>query len=145
MPNENIFIMDIGNVLELDSESASITGSVPSGKVFIDGLGIGDVGNIVLRDRKLLSQDGMVIVIISVDKETGTIVAEPDIISRGFVYVRESEEIIEQMRKMTYNVLMQNTGKDWGTMKNLVRDTIKEHLYSQLKRNPMILPIIIEV
>jgi len=87
----------------------------------------------------------MVIVIITIEKETGTIMAEPDIISRGFVYVRESEEIIEQMRKMSYDVLLQNTGKDWGTMKSLVKDTIKEHLYSKLKRNPMILPIIIEV
>lgn len=145
LPEKNIFIMDIGKVLELDSVNAKITGSVPSGRVFIDGLGIGDVGNIVLRDRRLLSQDGMVIVIISIDKETGMILAEPDIISRGFVYVRESEEIIEQMRKMTYNVLLQNSGKDWGTMKSLVRDTIKEHLYSQLKRSPMILPIIMEV
>ena len=145
MPVENTFVMDIGNVLELDGKGAKITGTVPSGKVFIDGLGIGDVGNIVLRDRKLLSQDGMVIVIITIEKETGTIMAEPDIISRGFVYVRESEEIIEQMRKMSYDVLLQNTGKDWGTMKSLVKDTIKEHLYSKLKRNPMILPIIIEV
>jgi ribonuclease J len=145
MPDENEFIIDIGNVLELDGEEAKITGSVPSGKVYIDGLGIGDVGNIVLRDRKLLSQDGMVIVIVSIDKETGTIIAEPDIISRGFVYVRESEEIIEQMRKMTYNVLLQSGKKDWGVMKSLVKDTIKEHLYSQLKRSPMILPIIIEV
>ncbi len=145
MPVENTFIMDIGNVLELDREDAKITGNVPSGKIFIDGLGVGDVGNIVLRDRKLLSQDGMVIVIISIDKESGTIIAEPDIISRGFVYVRESEEIIEQMRKMTYNVLLQNSGKDWGVLKSLVRDTIREHLYSQLKRSPMILPIIIEV
>lgn len=145
MPNENTFIMDIGNVLELDGEDARIVGSVPSGKVFIDGLGIGDVGNIVLRDRKLLSQDGMVIVIVSIDKETGTIIAEPDIISRGFVYVRESEEIIEQMRKMTYDVLLQSGKKDWSVMKSLVKDTIKEHLYSQLKRSPMILPIIIEV
>ena len=145
LPEENTFIMDIGNVLELNMDEAKITGSVTSGKVFIDGLGIGDVGNIVLRDRKVLSQDGMVIVIISIDKETGTIIAEPDIVSRGFVYVRESEEIIEQMRKMTYEVLLQNGGKDWGTMKSLVKDTIKEHLNSQLKRSPMILPIIIEV
>jgi ribonuclease J len=145
MPEENTFIMDIGNVLELDSEEAKLTGSVPSGKVFIDGLGVGDVGNIVLRDRRLLSQDGMVIVVISIEKETGTIIAEPDIVSRGFVYVRESEEIIEKMRKISYEVLLQNSGKDWGTMKSLVKDKIKEYLNSELKRSPMILPIIIEV
>lgn len=145
MPEENTFVMDIGNVLELNMEEAKITGNVPSGKVFIDGLGIGDVGNIVLRDRKVLSQDGMVIVIITVDKETGTIMAEPDIVSRGFIYVRESEEIIEKMRRMSYEALLQNNVKDWGTMKSLVKDTIKEYLDSQLKRSPMILPIIIEV
>jgi ribonuclease J len=145
MPEENTFILDIGNVLEMNMTEARVNGTVPSGKVFIDGLGVGDVGNIVLRDRKVLSQDGMVIVIISIDKESGTIMAEPDIVSRGFVYVRESEEIIERLRKMTYEVLLQNGGKDWGTMKNLVKETIKDYLNSQLKRSPMILPIIIEV
>jgi len=145
MPDENIFIMDIGSVLELDGQGAAITGKVPAGKIFIDGLGVGDVGNIVLRDRKVLSQEGMVIVVISIEKETGNIISEPDIVSRGFVYVRESEEIIEKMRQLAYDILLQNSGKDWGTMKGLVRETLRAYLDSQLKRNPMILPIIIEV
>lgn len=145
MPKENTFIMDIGNVLELDNSEAKVVGNVPSGSIFIDGLGIGDVGNVVLRDRKLLSQDGMVIVIVTIEKETGTIISEPDIISRGFVYVRESEELIEQMRKITYKALLEYSGKDWTTMKFIVKDLLKEYLYIQIKRNPMILPVIIEV
>ncbi len=144
IPAENSFIMEIGNVLELDSDNAKLTGKVSSGNVFIDGLGIGDVGNIVLRDRKLLSKDGMVIVIVTVDKETGQVMTEPDIISRGFVYVRESEQLFEDLRKVTYNALVNNTSKEWSTMKNIVKDTIKSHLDSNLKRSPMILPIIIE-
>ncbi|MGE4282742.1 MAG: ribonuclease J [Clostridia bacterium] len=145
VPEENIFIMGIGKVLELDDLSAKMTGSVPSGKILIDGLGIGDVGTIVLRDRKLLSQDGLVIVVVTIEKEGGTLISEPDIISRGFVYVRESEQLIEQMRKIAYNALLQYEGKDWGTMKYIVKNVLKEYLYSNIKRNPMILPIVVEI
>ncbi len=145
MPKENTFVMDIGNVLELDGNTAKKNGSVTSGKLLVDGLGVGDVGNIVLRDRKLLSQEGLVIVVITIDSETGTMIAEPDIISRGFVYVRESEHLIEQMRKLTHQMLLNYEGKDWGTMKRLVKDGLREHLYVSIKRNPMILPIIVEM
>ncbi|WHH61098.1 ribonuclease J [Petroclostridium sp. X23] len=145
VPEENTFVMSIGKVLELDDSSAKITGSVSSGKVLIDGLGVGDVGNIVLRDRKLLSQDGLVIVVITIEKESGVLITEPDIISRGFVYVRESEQLIEQMRKVAYSALLQYEGKDWGTMKYIVKNVLKEYLYSNIKRNPMILPIVVEI
>ncbi|NLY42780.1 MAG: ribonuclease J [Clostridiaceae bacterium] len=145
IPEENIFVMSIGDVLELDEVSAKVTGKVSAGKVLIDGLGVGDVGNIVLRDRKLLSQDGLVIVVITIEKEYGTLISEPDIISRGFVYVRESEELIEKMRKTTYNALLQYEGKDWSTMKLIVKNVLKEYLYSRIKRNPMILPIVVEI
>ena len=145
MPKENSFVMDIGNVLELDSQHAKITGSVPSGKIFVDGLGVGDVGNIVLRDRRLLSQDGLVVIIITIDKETGAIIAEPDIISRGFVYVRESEQLIEQMRKVAITALSKYDGKEWATIKMVVKDALKEYLYANVKRNPMIIPVVIEV
>jgi len=142
LPKENTFVMNIGNVLELDSRSAKVNGNVVSGKIFVDGLGVGDVGNIVLRDRKLLSQDGMVIVVITLDKETD---ANVDIVSRGFVYVRESEHLIEEMREITQNVLQKCSGKDWSTMKTNVKNALKEYLYTKIKRNPMILPIIVEV
>ena len=145
MPRENSFVMDIGNVLELDNHSAKVTGSVPSGKIFVDGLGVGDVGNIVLRDRRLLSQDGLVVIIITIDKETGAIIAEPDIISRGFVYVRESEQLIEQMRKVAVTALSKYDGKEWATIKMVVKDALKEYLYTNVKRNPMIIPVVIEV
>lgn len=145
MPMENIFVMTIGKVLELDSTSAKVTGSVPSGKILIDGLGIGDVGNIVLRDRKLLSQDGLVIVVLTVDKETGNIVSAPDIISRGFVYVRESEQLIEEMKEITKNALIDCAGKDWSTIKGAVKDVLRDFLYIKTKRSPMILPIIAEI
>jgi ribonuclease J len=145
MPAEDIFIMDIGNVLELDASSAKIAGKVPSGKVFVDGLGVGDVGNIVLRDRKLLSQEGMVILMITIDKETGMITSSPDIISRGFIYVRESEELMSEMKAIAKNALSDTQGKDWSTIKDSVKKALGEHLYAKTKRKPMILPIIIEI
>ncbi|MDF2841313.1 MAG: ribonuclease [Clostridia bacterium] len=145
MPKENTFVMDIGNVLELDSKSAKLIGNVPAGKIFVDGLGVGDVGNIVLRDRRLLSQDGLVVVIVTIEKESGMIIAEPDIISRGFVYVRESEQLIEQMRKVTVAALDKYDGKEWATIKMVVKDALKEYLYTNVKRNPMIIPVVIEV
>ncbi|MFT9496911.1 ribonuclease J [Anaerosolibacter sp.] len=145
MSPEDIFIMDIGSVLELDASSAKIAGKVPSGKVFVDGLGVGDVGNIVLRDRKHLSQDGMVIIMITIDKETGVLTSNPDIISRGFIYVRESEDLMAEMKNIVKNALSECQGKDWSTMKNNVKKLLGEHLYVKTKRKPMILPIIIEI
>lgn len=148
MPSENIFLMDNGKVLELTEDSAKISGSVPSGKVLVDGLGVGDVGNIVLRDRKHLSQDGLIVVVITIEGETGSVIAGPDIISRGFVYVRESEDLMEQAREVTKNALAKCDEKkksDWATKKNAIKDDLRDFLYERTKRKPMILPIIMEI
>ncbi|HEX3028888.1 MAG TPA: ribonuclease J [Clostridia bacterium] len=147
-PTENIFIMEIGKVLELTHNSARINGSVTSGKVLVDGLGVGDVGNIVLRDRKHLSQDGLIVVVITIDGSNGSVVAGPDIISRGFVYVREAENLMDQVKEVTKNALQKCEVKkksDWSTKKNFIRDELRDYLYEKTKRKPMILPIIMEV
>jgi ribonuclease J len=148
MPAENIFISENGKVLELSSDSARINGSVTSGKVLVDGLGVGDVGNIVLRDRKHLSQDGLIVVVLTTEKESGLLIAGPDIISRGFVYVRESEDLMEEAREITKNALMKCDEKkrnDWGAKKSVIKDTLRDFLYEKTKRRPMILPIIMEI
>ena len=148
MPSENTFIMDIGKVLELTSDSAKINGSVTAGKVLVDGLGVGDVGNIVLRDRKHLSQDGLIVVVITIDGDTGTVVAGPDIISRGFVYVRESEDLMEKVREVTKAALLKIEEKkksDWSAKKGIIKDALRDYLYEKTKRKPMILPIIMEI
>jgi len=148
MKKENIFVMGIGDVLELTSKSAKTAGTVPSGQILVDGLGVGDVGNIVLRDRRHLSQDGLMIVVVSMDKGTGHILAGPDIISRGFVYVRESEDLMGQARKVVGNALSNCDEKhitEWNYVKSIIRDTLKEFLWQKTKRSPMILPIIMEI
>lgn len=148
IPKENIFIMNIGQVLELDGKTAKIATTVPSGRVLVDGLGVGDVGNIVLRDRKHLAQDGLIVVIITISSETKTAVSDPDIISRGFVYVRESENLMDSIRdivKVSVNNCAQNGVTDWSTMKTEVKNDLTSFLYNNTKRNPMILPVIIEV
>lgn len=144
--NENIFILSNGKVLELTPDEGKITGSVQSGKVLIDGLGIGDVGNIVLKDRQHLSQDGLIVVVISMNSE-GQVVSGPDIISRGFVYVRESENLMEEIKRIVRNTLENlenNNVKEWVTIKSTVKDKIRDYLYQKNKRNPMVLPIIID-
>ncbi|MDR1537042.1 MAG: ribonuclease J [Clostridiales bacterium] len=146
MKKENIFVMGIGDVLELTEDAAKINGSAQSGQVLVDGLGVGDVGNIVLRDRKHLSQDGLMIVVVSVDKETGSIIGGPDIISRGFVYVRESENLMEEARSVVRAALSDSDGySEWSYLKSLIKDTLKEFLWQKTKRSPMILPIIMEI
>ncbi|MEA4815814.1 MAG: ribonuclease J [Lachnospiraceae bacterium] len=145
---QNIFVMSIGSVLELSKDDAKINGSVASGQVLVDGLGIGDVGNVVLRDRKLLSEDGLMVVVVTMEKETGNIVAGPDIISRGFVYVRESENLMDEARKVVSDALMlcgERNITGWSNIKNLVKDTLKNFLWQKTQRSPMILPIIMEV
>ncbi len=147
-PDDRIFVMDIGQVLEIDENSAKINGSVQAGKVLIDGYGVGDVGNIVLRDRRLLSQDGIIIVVAGVDIQERYLVSGPDIVSRGFVYVRESEELMEEVRRLAYEALekcLDNGMTDWTHMKNQIRDSLGKYLYQQTKRKPMILPIIMNV
>ncbi|WP_343349100.1 ribonuclease J [Terrisporobacter petrolearius] len=148
MPDQNVFVMQTGQVLELDRNSAKVTATVPTGNVLVDGLGVGDVGNIVLRDRKHLSEDGLMIVVVTISKEDGKVLAGPDIISRGFVYVRESEDLMDGAKKVIKDVLTEceeKNIKEWAYLKNNIKENLKEYLYIKTKRNPMILPIIMEV
>ena len=148
IPEDNIVILHNGAVLELDNGFCKITGSVPSGEVLVDGLGVGDVGNIVLRDRQHLAEEGIIIVVMVMDKKTGKIVTEPDIISRGFVYVRESEDLMDEIKKVVNKELEKINSKDtkdWSTIKNNVRDALHDYLFQKTKRNPMLIPIITEI
>jgi ribonuclease J len=148
IPEENIFILENGRVLDITSDSAKIAGRVTAGKVLVDGLGVGDVGNIVLRDRKQLSQDGILIVVVTIDKESTEVIAGPDIISRGFVYVRESEELMEQSRekvRLALKKCQQEGISEWSAIKSQVREALGKFLFEQTRRRPMILPIIMEV
>ena len=145
---ENIFIMENGSVLEFTSEKGKIVNKVTSGNVLIDGYGIGDVGNIVLRDRRQLARDGIVIVVVTIEKELGNVLAGPDIVSRGFVYVRESEELMEEAKIKVRAVLEKCEEakiKEWSAIKSQIRDVLRKYLYEKTKRKPMILPIIMEV
>ena len=148
IPKENIFVMNIGDVLELSKKDAKVNGTVPAGQVLVDGLGVGDVGNIVLRDRKNLSENGLMVVVVTIDSASGTILAGPDIISRGLVYVRESEDLMEEARAVINDALIKCEMKHisgWSNIKNIIRDTLKNFLWQKTKRSPMILPIIMEV
>ena len=148
MPSQNIFVNNTGDVLEIDRNSAKVTGTIPTGNVLVDGLGVGDVGNIVLRDRKHLSEDGLMIVVVTISKEDGRVLAGPDIISRGFVYVRESEDLMDGAKNVIKDVLRDcedRNIKEWAYLKNNIKESLKEYLYQKTKRNPMILPIIMEV
>ena len=148
LPERNFVIAENGEVIEVNRNSIKTNGSVTSGQVFVDGLGIGDVGHIVLRDRKHLSQDGILTVVVTIEKETGRVVAGPDIISRGFVYVRESEGLMDGARSIVKNVLGDCEEKrvtEWSTIKSSIRDELREFLYEKTKRKPMILPIIMEI
>ena len=148
MPRSNIFIGDIGNVIELSKSSMKQLPSVPSGKVLVDGLGVGDVGSIVLRDRKHLGQDGLIVVVVTLERGTGMVVAGPDVVSRGFVYVRESEPLMEEARNAVMRALEDCDKQgihEWSVMKNNIRDELSKVLYDKTRRSPMILPIIMEV
>ena len=148
LDSKNVVIPDVGDIIEVTRSGIKKNGSVISGQVFVDGLGVGDVGNIVLRDRKHLSQDGILTVVVTLSKENKTIVAGPDIISRGFVYVRESESLMDEARDIVRNILFDCEEKnisDWATLKSNVRDELRSYLYEKTKRKPMILPIIMEI
>lgn len=148
MVKENIFVAENGQVLEFTADKGTITGKVTAGKVLVDGLGVGDVGNIVLRDRRQLSQDGILIVVVTMDKQRGCVVAGPDIVSRGFVYVRESEQLMEDAKdKVKQSLEKFETGgvTEWATIKSGVRDALGKFLYERTRRRPMILPIIMEI
>jgi ribonuclease J len=147
-PSENIVIPERGQVIEMDENSLAITGIVPTGGVLVDGLGIGDVGNVVLRDRKHLSEDGLIIVVMAIDRDEGKLLSGPDIVSRGFVYVRESEDIIENARELTRFIIASYSnldGSEWQNMKNRIKDELHRYIFEKIKRNPMILPIIMEI
>lgn len=148
MSSDNIFIGDIGNVVELKNHTMKQLPSVPSGKVFVDGLGVGDVGSIVLRDRKHLGQDGLIVIVASLDIVDGYVVSGPDIVSRGFVYVRESEELLHEVRKIATEILDDFANRnvhEWNVIKNKIKDDVSKHIFSKTRRSPMILPIIMEV
>ena len=146
--SENIFLTENGKVLELNENEAKFTGHVTSGKVLVDGLGVGDVGNIVLKDRQKLSQDGLITVVITLDSRSGRIIAGPDVISRGFVYVRESENLMEEIKHLLREELSKCEEKhitDWATLKLVVREELGNYIYKKTKREPMLIPIIMEV
>ena len=148
IPTENIFILENGKTLELNKKEAKITTSVPSGKILVDGLGVGDVGNIVLRDRQHLSQDGLIVIVMTMDKATGEIVSGPDVVSRGFVYVRESETLMDDVKrviKQEVRTFEEEGIRDWSTIKSTLKDDLRDYIFQRTKRNPMILPIIMEV
>ena len=145
---KNIFMMTNGRVLELNENEAMLTTTVPNGKVLVDGLGVGDVGNIVLRDRQHLSQDGLIVIVMTMDSSTGEIISGPDVVSRGFVYVRESENLMEEVKRVIREEVKKCEEKhirDWATIKSNLKDNLRDYIFEKTKRNPMILPIITEV
>lgn len=148
IPKENIFIIHSGDVLALDEKEAKVIDKVHTGAILVDGLGVGDVGNIVLRDRQHLAEDGILIVVLTLEKRTNQLLAGPDIVSRGFVYVRESESLMEEARQVLQEALekcLTNRNADWSRIKLVIRDTMNEFIWKRTKRKPMILPIIMDV
>ena len=148
IPKENIFMLHNGLVLEMNRESAEYAENVPSGRILVDGLGIGDVGNVVLRDRQHLSQDGLIVVVLTLEGSTGEVVAGPDVITRGFIYVKENENIMEEIKNEVRQEVRECEYRgitDWTTIKNIVRDNLRDYIFEKTKRNPMIIPIVMEV
>ena len=147
MNRKNIILPEIGQVIEMTRDSLALGEQIPTGGVLVDGLGIGDVGNVVLRDRKHLSQDGLIIVVMAINRDDARLVSGPDIISRGFIYVRENEDIIENTREVVRQILSNSSlaGEEWPNLKNRIKDELHRYIYEKIKRNPMILPIILDV
>ncbi|MBQ7004007.1 MAG: ribonuclease J [Oscillospiraceae bacterium] len=148
IPKENIILASIGNVIETDGASMRIVSQVPAGRVLVDGLGVGDVGSIVLRDRKHLAEDGLIIIVVGIEKATNSVISGPDIISRGFVYVREAEELMVEARQLLCHTLAECSAyelKEWTSLKGKLRDALSDYIYAKTKRSPMILPIIMEI
>ncbi len=148
MPAKNTVVGEIGTVFELSGKTCKVNGTVPAGKVFVDGTGVGDVGSVVLRDRKHLAQDGMIVVCVSLNSQDGGIVTGPDIITRGFIYVKESEELMEELRTVAMEAIdrcSRKRSRDWATIKSAIKNDLSGYLYKTTKRNPMILPVIMEI
>ena len=148
VPKENTVILSSGDVLELDSEHCALVGKVQAQGIMVDGLGVGDVGNIVLRDRQHLSENGLIIIVLTLEKYTNQLLAGPDIVSRGFVYVRESEYLMDEAKSIVYAALercLDNQVSDWSKIKTEIKDSLSDYLWKKMKRNPMILPVIMEV
>ena len=147
MPTKNIIIPEIGQVVEMNDDGCYLGEQIPTGGVLVDGLGIGDVGNVVLRDRKHLSQDGLIIVAMGINRDDCKLMSGPDIISRGFIYVRENEDIIENVREVVRQILSESSlaGENWPNLKNRIKDELHRYIYEKIKRNPMILPIILDI
>ncbi|MDE5563935.1 MAG: RNase J family beta-CASP ribonuclease, partial [Oscillospiraceae bacterium] len=148
IPKENILLASIGNVIETDGTKLQVVSQAPAGRVLVDGLGVGDVGSIVLRDRKHLAEDGLIIIVVGINRASNEVVAGPDIISRGFVYVREAEEMMVQAKQCLCHTLGECTAyelKEWTHLKSRLRDALSDFIFEKTKRSPMILPIIMEV
>ena len=148
IPKDRIFMMQSGDVLEMDEEDAVITGKVSVGAILVDGLGVGDVGNVVLRDRQHLAEDGILIVVLALDSYSDQLVSGPDIVSRGFVYVKESDELLDEARLLVNDAVQGCLGRgqtDWGKLKSTIKDILSDYVWRKTKRRPMILPIIMEV
>ena len=148
MDSQNIFIGDVGSCVELNENYMKVLPPVPAGRVMVDGLGVGDVGSIVLRDRKHLGEDGLIVVVCTIEAGTGRVLSGPDVVSRGFVYVRESEPLMDEAKKLVYSILessAENNVHDWSTLKTRIKDGLSRLLYERTRRSPMILPIIMEV
>ena len=145
---ENIFRLQSGDVLEMDDSRAVVNGKVPVGAILVDGLGVGDVGNVVLRDRQHLAEDGIMIVVLALESHSDQLVSGPDIVSRGFVYVKESDELLDEARLLVDEAVQDflDRGKtDWGKLKSTIKDVLSDFVWKRTKRRPMILPIIMEV
>ena len=149
MDRKNIAICENGDAVEITARTMKLVpGMAPAGEIFVDGSGVGDVGAVVLRDRKHLSQDGLIIVVMAIDRDSGALVSGPDLISRGFVYVRENEDIIECSRELARSIVLSYgriDGSEWQNMKNRIKDELHRYIFDKIKRNPMILPIIMEI
>ena len=148
IPKENVILMRSGDVIEIGDEGCRVADHVQAGGILVDGLGVGDVGNIVLRDRQNLAQNGIIIVVLTLEKYSNQLLAGPDIVSRGFVYVRESEDLMEEAQRIVDEAVqgcLEKHVSDWGKIKNIIRDSLSDFLWKKMKRNPMILPIIMEV
>ena len=148
IPSENIFVAELGRVLELSRRGAGFAGEVNAGKVMVDGAGVGDIGSVVLRDRKHLAEDGLVVVVATVDIDDCMLVSGPDIVSRGFVYVKESEELMRRVKTVAEQSLQRILDKginDWAHIKGMIRDDLAKFIYKETKRKPMILPVIMDI